>query len=448
MKKITDRKKLALYGCSGLGVNMLNIIVGSYLCSALLTGGFVDHIESWTYLNRDLVIPGLWAVFVFFAKALDGLIDLPLASFADRMKNRMGRRKSAILLGFVPMILSYLLFLVPLQGSATVWNTVWFGILLCIFYVSYTLTMLTYYATFSEVTENERDTLFLSNAKSICDVAYFSLGFALIPLFVSLGVNIRVVALLFLPLVLSMLIPFFLLDESGDEACEKRTLTLAKALRGAFQNKAFIVWMLAASIMNIGLQLFLGGINELFSSTGLNMTLVMASSFAPVPLTIIVYNKITKRYGLGIGYRYVLSIFSIGMLVMYFCNIYSSAMSELVLTLIAVLGGIFVSFAIGAFFSVTYTVPTHLAQAEYEKTGKTVATMYFAVEGLFEGIAAGIATGFILVALKANQVISILPIIVALCCGVAFAISFAFPRSIKALGRSEKIHLTESENKK
>ena len=136
------------------------------------------------------------------------------------------------------------------------------------------------------------------------------------------------------------------------------------------------------------------------------------------------------------------------MLVMYFCNIYSSAMSELVLTLIAVLGGIFVSFAIGAFFSVTYTVPTHLAQAEYEKTGKTVATMYFAVEGLFEGIAAGIATGFILVALKANQVISILPIIVALCCGVAFAISFAFPRSIKALGRSEKIHLTESENKK
>lgn len=438
MKKITDRKKLALYGCAGLGVNMLNIIVGSYLCSALLTGGFVDHIESWTYLNRDLVIPGLWAVFVFFAKALDGLIDLPLASFADRMKSRMGRRKSAILLGFVPMILSYLLFLVPLQGGATVWNTVWFGILLCVFYVSYTLTMLTYYATFSEVTENEKDTLFLSNAKSICDVAYFSLGFALIPLFVSLGVNIRIVALLFLPLVLSMLIPFFLLDESEDEACEKRTLTLSKALRGSFQNKAFIVWMLAASIMNIGLQLFLGGINELFSSTGLNMTLVMASSFAPVPLTIIVYNRITKRYGLGIGYRYVLTIFSIGMLVMYFCNIYSDAMSVLALTLIAILGGIFVSFAIGAFFSVTYTVPTHLAQVEYEKTGKTVATMYFAVEGLFEGIAAGVATGFILVALKANNVISILPIIVALCCGVAFAISFAFPRTIRSLGRSKK----------
>ena len=41
MEKITSRKKLLLYGCSGLGVNMLNIIVGSYLCSALMTGGYL-----------------------------------------------------------------------------------------------------------------------------------------------------------------------------------------------------------------------------------------------------------------------------------------------------------------------------------------------------------------------------------------------------------------------
>ena len=436
MKTIKSRKKLALYGCSGLGVNMLNIVVGSYLCSALLIGGFDKHIESWTYLNRDLVVAGLWSVFVFFAKALDGIIDLPLASFADRLKTKLGRRKTAILIGFIPMIAAYLLFLIPIDKSATVLNTVWFGVILCIFYTSYTLTMLTYYATFSEVTDNERDALFLSNSKSICDVVYFSLGFALIPLFVSLGINIRIVALIFLPLCLSMIIPFLLLDESADgEELEKRTLTLPAALKTSFENKSFIIWMTAAFVMTIGLQLFLGGINELFSSTGLNMTLVMASSFAPVPLTIMVYNKITKTYGLGIGYRYVLIVYTLGMIIMYFCNINSDKLSNLWLTLIAILGGIFVSFAIGAFFSITYTVPTSLAKAEFERTGKTVATMYFAVEGLFEGIAAGIATGFILVNLKAHDVISLLPIIVAICCAVAFGISFVFPKSIKELGK-------------
>jgi MFS family permease len=233
-----------------------------------------------------------------------------------------------------------------------------------------------------------------------------------------------------------MIIPFLLLDESADgEELEKRTLTLPAALKTSFENKSFIIWMTAACVMTIGLQLFLGGINELFSSTGLNMTLVMASSFAPVPLTIMVYNKITKTYGLGIGYRYVLIVYTLGMIVMYFCNINSDKLSNLWLTLIAILGGIFVSFAIGAFFSITYTVPTSLAKAEFERTGKTVATMYFAVEGLFEGIAAGIATGFILVNLKAHDVISLLPIIVAICCAIAFGISFVFPKSIKELGK-------------
>ena len=95
--------------------------------------------------------------------------------------------------------------------------------------------------------------------------------------------------------------------------------------------------MVAASVMTVGLQLFLGGINELFSSTGLNMTLVMASSFAPVPLTIIVYNKMVKRFGLGIGYKYVLTVFSLGMIIMYFCNINSDNLSPLALTLVAIL---------------------------------------------------------------------------------------------------------------
>ena len=67
MKKITDRKKLVLYGCSGMGVNMLTLIVGSYLCSALLVGGFDAHIESWTYVSKDLVIASLWSVFAFLA---------------------------------------------------------------------------------------------------------------------------------------------------------------------------------------------------------------------------------------------------------------------------------------------------------------------------------------------------------------------------------------------
>ena len=61
MKKITSRKKLALYGCSGMGVNMMNLIVGSYLCSALITGGFApEAIGRWTYIDKSLVVATPW----------------------------------------------------------------------------------------------------------------------------------------------------------------------------------------------------------------------------------------------------------------------------------------------------------------------------------------------------------------------------------------------------
>lgn len=442
MKKITSKKLLAVYGCSGLGVNMLNMIMGSYLCSALMTGGFIDNVENWTYLNKTLVVAGLWAVLRFIAKAFDGLIDLPLAAFADRLHTKFGRRKTAILIGLIPTVISYCLFLLPLQAKESYLNTVWFGALLIIFYACYTLTMLTYYATFSEICESERDAVFLSNAKSICDVVYMSLSFALVPVFVAFGVNIRIAALIFLPLVLTMLIPMFLLKEDGDAEGEStpEPLTLRRSLAVSCKNKSFMYWMLTISVMTVGLQLFLGGINELFSSTGLNMTVVMASSFAPVPFTIMAYNKIVKRRGLGTGYKFILSVFSLGMGIMLLCFYLSNAvragrLAPIVLTLIAVFGGVFVSFSLGAFFSITYTVPTHLAQRELQQNGNSVSGMYFAVQGVFEGVAAGIATGPILTLLKDFDVIALLPVVVIICCAIAFLMSFRFPKEISDMGK-------------
>ena len=438
MKKITNRKLLAVYGCSGMGVNMLNIIMGSYLCSALMTGGFIDHIESWTYLNKTLVVAGLWAVLRFIAKAFDGLIDLPLAAFADKINNKFGRRKTAILIGLIPTVISYCLFLIPLDPHESLLNTIWFGALLIIFYACYTLTMLTYYATFSEICQNESDALFLSNSKSICDVVYFSLSFALVPVFVTSGVNIRIVALIFLPLVLTMLIPFFMLkeNEGGEGEIVAEPLTLKRSLAVSVKNKAFIYWMITLSVMTVGLQLFLGGINELFSTTGLNMTVVMASSFAPVPLTIMAYNRIVKKFGLGLGYKFVLIIYSIGMGVMLLCYALAPTVDPLILTGIAVLGGIFISFSLGAFFSITYIVPTNLAARELELHGNSVSGMYFAVQGLFEGIAAGIATGPILTWLKDQDIIYVLPVIVIVCCLIAFVMSFFFPSEIRYMSKN------------
>lgn len=440
MKYLDKKWKIVLYGCAGLGLNMLNIIVGSYLCSAVLVGGFDTNAELWTYANKDLVIAGLWATLVFGIKVFDGIVDIPLSNFTDNLRTKWGRRRPAILIGLIPLIISYVLFTVPLNFEASISNTIWFGALLAVYYSSYTLTMVTYYATFAEIVETEHERVFLSNIKSVCDVVYFSLGFALVPAFISMGMNIRTVALIFLPLAATMLIPLFLIKEKSTkdfvpeyDGVQQKRVGVITALVYAFKNKHYIFWLFTHAVLNIGLQLFLGGINEFFSSTGLNMTFVMASSFVPVPLTLILYNKIVKKKGLKFAYQYVILMFALGMALMFFAR----KLDVSIMLPVAIFCSVIVSFAIGAFFSVCYTVPAHLASEENKRTGICASSMYFAVQGLFEGISAGTATGFILVYLKSAELIEYMTLIVTGFCLIAFFISFFLPKSIALIGKEK-----------
>lgn len=441
MKKLEKRWQVYLYGCTGLGINMLNLIVGSYLCSALLVGGFDLNAKEWTYLNKDIVIAGLWSVFILIAKVLDGVIDIPVSSVLDKIRSKWGRRRPGILIGFIPMIIAYLLFLVPLNKEATLLNTIWFAAVLCIYYVTYTTTMLTFYATFSEIVDNERDRIIISNVKSVCDVAYFVLGYALIPAFVSMGMNIRIIALIFMPLALTVLIPLFLIKEESTKNAtfevQGKKYNFVEIFVIAAKNSAFIKWMFVYAMMNVGLQLFLSGINEFFSTTGLNMTFIMAAVFMPVPLTLLIYNKMTKKKGIVFALQVCLIVFSVGMSAMIFCGGLPTHTAKFIY---AIFCALITSFSIGSFFSVTYSIPSQLAQEEEQKNGISVATMYFAIQGLFGAIAAGLAQGPILVALKQNGWVKHLTLVVAAFCIIAFVMTLFLPNHVKEQGiQNEKL---------
>ena len=111
MNVLRSRKKMFLYACSAIGVNLLNIIMGSYLCSALLVGGFgADAIKNQTFEGIDLVIPALWAAFALVAKIIDGVIDIPMASLSDNLKCKFGRRRPTIIMGLIGLIASFTAF--------------------------------------------------------------------------------------------------------------------------------------------------------------------------------------------------------------------------------------------------------------------------------------------------------------------------------------------------
>jgi len=330
---------------------------------------------------------------------------------------------------------------IPDPSGATVLNTVYYGLILAVFYSSYTLTMVTYYATFTEIVDNARDRNFISNVKAYCDIVYFTLGYAAVRAILN-SVNIRPLALMLLPVCLTMLIPVFMIREESTlgNVTRIRMLSLVDSFKAVVKNRAFVIWMLVYSLMTFGVQLFLAGINEFFSFVGLNMVVVMCSSFAPVPFTFILYDRILRKRGFGFAFKYAMVMYSIGMLGLCGVGFLPQGVGK---TIGAVICGIFCAFAVGSIFAMAYSIPSQIAAEEQEKTKAANSAMYFAIQGLFSGVAAGIASGVVLTALKGSETqhseaIRYMTLIAGLATLAAGILSVILPKSIKRIGKAEE----------
>jgi len=456
MQKLNSKKSLFLYGISGFGINMLNLMIGSYLCDALMVEGFSKDVEFRTYSNKTLIVAAVWSIIILIAKILDGVIDIPIAGITDSLKTRFGRRRPAILFGLIGTIIFYTLFLFPIDSSAkSILNTIYFGIILCCFYCFYTVTMGTYYATFAEITSDDNSRVFLSNIKSIFDIIYFVLGYALIPILVGCGINIKIIGICVLPIALTMLIPLFMIKEKGNRKIdienrvgndseieknnEEKTVGLIESIKIMIKRKTFWIWMLVFSFLQFGIQMFLTGMNVYYSGTlnmsGIKLSIVMASSFALVPLTLFLFNKIIKKKGFKFGFQYCLLSFSIGMFMLYFGAFIESETIRFILTIIS---GIIGSIGIGSFFSVSYIIPSQLASDEQKESGISRSAMYFAVQGLISGIATGLSTGIVWVNIKNYNLTMYMPLIVFAAFIVSYCLSFLLPKSISEIGLEKK----------
>ena len=359
------------------------------------------------------------------------------------------------------MVISYFLFCFPVsyvENSAL--NSVYFGFLMFIFFGAYTLSMVTYYGTYAEVTENESDRYYLSSWKAFVDTVQYAGAYALIPLFVGMGINIQSIALLCGPFALTMIIALLMLkerstlpadmakyvEETGDAAAEKE-VPLMESLRMTTQNKDFMAWLAMLGAFFFGLQMFLSGQNVLASGPmGLNgwqIAVINSAAFAPVPLTLIIYRKIMRKKGFRIAFQGALVMFALSMLTFSVAYV-NWIPSQFVRLMIGITAATFGSYAIGAFLAAPYLVPAQLAAAEAEATGVSHPSMYFAVQGLVTAVVGAVSTGLVWPNLRnitpgGNQVFGahLMPYIAALGCVVAFFIAKKLPKMFDSFGKDQ-----------
>ncbi|MDR0856179.1 MAG: MFS transporter [Clostridiales bacterium] len=482
---LNKRWKEVLYALAPFGPNLIMIMMMAYYTDAVdprLLGTDAYGIQSFSRAGAVIVAPILFGVLWTIGRIFDGFIDVPFASLTDRMKSKYARVKVPILIGTLPMIAGFAMTCIPIFGAsgesgANLGNTIWFFVMSLIFFAAYTLTLIAFYGSLSTVCTNDGQRARVSGFKSVADTVVYSIAYAaVIPLLRVFNTNILTFMLVCSPLMLTIVIPLFLLrtkktDAAAPEAQALRdddglkSVNIFRSIAYVFSNRAFWSWLIVNCVSFFGLQMFLAAQNALISGVmGLNawwhQTVLNTAAFAPVPVMLYVLNRLNKRFGVRFAFQSALIAFAVGMSLFFAASEVFWRGNQIGALITGCIGGTIGGYGIGAFFMMPLMIPSQIASVEQKVLKRNNSAMFFAAQAVATSVIGALATGIVYSAIKGiykNEITGVIrnlvesvdieaaqaageiplggmlvPIIVIAACLAAVGLSFFMPKKYDA----------------
>lgn len=417
-KYVTLNKKWKeiLFSASGFGPNLLMVLMGAMFTDAVnpvaLDTGSLQAIGNVCYV-MPLLFPILWAI----AKAFDGIIDIPLAALTDSLQTKWGKRRPPIVVCFIPMVLAYILCWIPIGGeaeSARLLNTIWIVFWGFVFFATYTMNLIAYYGSLSQVCSDDSQRIRVSSFKSFFDTISYCLVYALVPLVLdAFSMHIDKLVFILCPLMITMLIPVFMIKEG--EKFEKKAIAegyditplkeeervgIVESIKLTFKSKPFMRWCWVNCCSFFGLQMFLVAMNALIlgsmNMNGTQMAILNTCAFAPVPVMLYIFKKLSDKKGIRFAYQTCLLSFAFCILTFDIASVYVLGYDNVTLQMIiGIIGGLMGSWAIGSFFMMPYLMPAQISSVEEKLTGKNHSAMYFAAQAFTTSIVSAVSGGLV-----------------------------------------------------
>ena len=406
MVKSLDKKwKEFLFAFSGFGPNFLMILMGSYYSDALNPSA-LETGEQFQAIVPGVcfILPALFPILFAIGKIFDGIIDIPFAHITDTLSTKWGRRRPAIAVCLIPMLISYALCWMPVGGAdKPLFNTIWVTVFSIIFFATYTMCLISFYGSLSSVCTDEPQRLRVSGYKSFFDTISYCVVYALVPVVLS-SARIQIDELVFMciPMMLTMVIPLVLIKEGAkygypeNEGMSPEKITIGESISLTFKNRIFRNWLYVNCCTFFGLQMFLSAMNGLIIGgmglNGVQMAILNSCAFGPVPVMLYLFNKAKGRYGVRATYQSCLLMFAVAIMSFFLGSRFVLGEGNVMLKiLIGVVGGICGSWSIGVFFMMPYLAPAQISSVEEKLTGKNHSAMYFAGNAVATSIVGAIS---------------------------------------------------------
>lgn len=415
VRSLDKKWKEFLFAFSGFGPNLLMVLMGAFFSDAINPSALLNSRLFASMHDVCLILPALFPILYAIAKAFDGIIDIPFAYITDTLSTKWGRRRPAIFVCAIPMIVSFAFCWWPVFGtseSAQLGNTIWIIAWALVFFSTYTMCLIAYYGSLSTVCEDEPQRLRVSGYKSFFDTISYCIVYALVPLLLNVfKLHIDQFVFISLPLMLTIFIPIFMIKEGEkygypeNQGLHPEKITLKESFVLTFKNKIFVRWLVVNACTFFGMQMFLVSMNALIGGgMGLNegqMAILNTCAFAPVPIMLYLFNKLKAKKGIRFTYQTCLLAFAIAILSFLIgSRLFFGDGNVTIKIIIGCVGGVMGSWAIGAFFMMPYIIPTQISAVEEKLTGKNHSAMYFGAQAFTTSVVGAISGNFVYESIK------------------------------------------------
>ncbi len=407
IKSLNKKWKEFLFAFSGFGPNFLMVLMGAYFTDAINPAALPEGSYQAIMSGTCFILPALFPILYAIAKAFDGIIDVPLAHVTDTLSTKWGRRRPAILVCLIPMIISFFFCWFPVFGAENqLANTIWITVWALVFFTTYTMCLISFYGSLSTTCVDEPQRLRVSGYKSFFDTISYCIVYALVPLLLEvMKLNIDKFVFLCMPLMLTMAIPLFMIKEGEkygypeNDGLLPERVTFKESIKLTFKNKIFMRWQLVNCCTFFGLQMFLVSMNAMIlggmGMSGTEMAILNTCAFAPVPIMLYLFNKLKKAKGIRFTYQTCLISFALAIMSFFFGSTFVTGGNKPLQMVIGILGGVCASWSIGAFFMMPYHVTAQISSVEEKLTKKNHSAMYFAANALCTSIVGAISGSLI-----------------------------------------------------
>ena len=410
MIRSLDKKwKEFLFAFSAFGPNFLMILMGSYYSDALNPAALEAGEQFQTIMpGICFILPALFPILSAIGKVFDGIIDIPFAHITDTLSTKWGRRRPAIAVCLVPMTISFALSWIPVGGADNpLFNTIWVAVWNIVFFATYTMSLIAFYGSISTVCTDEPQRLRVSGYKSFFDTIIYCIVYALVPVILSSAkMQINTFVFMMLPLMLTMMIPLFLIKEGEkygypeNRGLSPEKITIGESISLTFRNKIFRRWLYVNCCTFFGLQMFLAAMNGMIiggmGMNGAQMSILNSAAFAPVPIMLYLFNKAKAKRGVRVAYQSCLIAFAVSIMSFFIGSRFIMGEGNLTAKIVVgIIGGICSSWSIGVFFMMPYLAPAQISSVEERLTGKNHSAMYFAGNAVATSIVGAISGSLI-----------------------------------------------------